>query len=727
MGKANVSRQALVEAIATLEAQRGPAVDDWDLSQAVDTVLPLLRERLAQIQAEPGDKKRHQLAVLVADLSGFTTLSERMDVERVREAINAMWRVLDAVIRSWGGQIDQHAGDSLMALFGLPHPRRGDVARALHAALAMQQELTLFNERARRAADDPLDESWVGEWPGPSMRIGVHSGPVFFARAPESGRAPGGRAAAVGDTIALTRRLEKAAPAGGVLASGDVQALAADRFTFAQIPAASASFRGTDNAVLVTGERPATTDYHPGTVAGQVTRFVGRAGLMDRLEMALQTAADSLSPQLVTIVGAPGAGKSRLVHEFEQHARLLGGSTVLRAGTQGACPDFPYALVRDLLLRRFAIRPQHSAFLVEAKLREGMAELQRRGQGRRASGDTGSLSQMISLLAKLLDARTAAAIPVEEVLATIAPLLRAITASGDPAIIVLEGLNRADRQSLELVERLARGGESGAVLFLGLATATPVADLEAALPWLGRERDIFSPIERIDIAPLSAVDSRLMATEILHRLVSPSMRLLDLVVAEAEGNPLYIESFVQLLIDRGMIAVGDRWRVDMSRAEEMPLPTGLNSIVGARLAELPEPERRVLQYAAIYGPMSWDVALIEAAATVGGTADDVDAALSMLESKEYLVRDDVYSFGGAQAYAFRRDTVREAAYAAAPADVRRALHRAAAQWLIANQDSARFGAWFPIDFLIAQHFVAAGDIAEANAWRQRAAIAGVSS
>ena len=145
------------------------------------------------------------------------------------------------------------------------------------------------------------------------------------------------------------------------------------------------------------------------------------------------------------------------------------------------------------------------------------------------------------------------------------------------------------------------------------------------------------------------------------------------------------------------------------------------------MAELPERERRVLQYAAVYGPMSWDTALMEVEMAVSGNAGDVDAALSILESKEYLIRDDVYSFGGAQAYAFRRDTGREAAYAAVPADMRCALHRAAARWLIANQDSARFGAWFPIDFLIAQHFAAAGDVAEANAWRQRAAIAGLSS
>ena len=118
VGKANISRQALIEAIATLEARREPAGEDN--SRAIDTALLALREKLATLQAEPGGPQRHQLVVLVADLSGFTALSEHMDAERVHDAINAMWEVLDGVILAWGGQIDQHAGDSLMALFGLP-------------------------------------------------------------------------------------------------------------------------------------------------------------------------------------------------------------------------------------------------------------------------------------------------------------------------------------------------------------------------------------------------------------------------------------------------------------------------------------------------------------------------------------------------------------------------------------------------------------------------------
>lgn len=705
-----------------LEAQRELTGDDRELNRAVDTVLLVLREKLARLQAEPGDKNQHQLAVLIADLSGYTALSERMDVERVRDAINAMWGVLDAVVHSWGGQIDQHAGDSLMALFGLPHSRQGDAGRALHAALSMQQELALFNERARRAAEDPADESWVGEWPGPNMRIGVHSGPVFFARSQGISRTASGRAAAVGETVAVARRLEKLAPAGGVLTSRITQQQARSDFHFAAAPEFATSLREDDEVYLVRDERPMDIAYTPGMVAGKVSRLVGRTALQDRLQLALQAATDSDAPYLVTIVGAPGAGKSRLVHEFEDQARLMTGSpAILRTGTQGAFADFPYALIRDMLLRQFSIRPQHSRYLIDARLRQGLSGLVT------SWGEDslpGSYTEAQALLERLLDAKTAASIPLEDVLSVVEPLLKALTAGG-PTICIIEGINRADRQSLELVDRLVHRGKGGPLLFLGLATVAEATDPEQILPWLGRKDDMFAPVERLDIPPLSPVDSRLMATGILSSLSPLPMRLLDLVVAEAEGNPLYIEAFIRLLIERGVITAGDRWRVDMDQAEKSSMPPGLTRLIAAQLAYLSPPERRVLQYAAIFGPLCWDTGLLELIPEDEIDSIEVEAALLSLVLKGYLVKDDVYSFAASQAYAFRRDTVREAVYAELTADERRRLHLEAANWLIATQNNTRLGAWFAIDSIIARHFNAAGETGRANHWRQRAEVPGL--
>ena len=724
VAKANVSRQALVEAIAGLESQRGPG--DRALERAIETALSALRDKLAELQSNPDDQQQRQLAVLVADLSGFTALSERMDAEKVRDALNAMWRVLDAVILAHGGRIDQHAGDSLLALFGLPQPQAGDAARALRAALTLQAELVLFNERVRRAASErgqrplpnplpggegvqrPLPEgegvAWAADWPGPAMRVGVHSGPVYFARAAGSARLT-----AVGETIAVARRLEHAAPDGQVLASAAVQRQAGAQLQFAAAPegVVAAAGRADEAIYLATGERPDQSTFAPALIAGQVTRLIGRDEPLDQLENALQATIDSGTPQIVTLLGAPGAGKSRLVHAFEARARLLtGGPGLWRADGRLFAAEAPYALVRDLLLRRFGIRPQHSHHIVEDRIRRALDTLDRPERGLRRLSATGPLNSTVTLLMQLLDARAAAHLTLDDVQPMVARLLGAIAAAG-PAIVLLEDVHRADRHSLELVDRLAQAGGELPVLFLAVAPVADGAPLD--LPWLGQTDDPFSPVSRLAVAPLSPVDSRLMATDILSQVTAPPMRLLDLIVAESGGNPLYIEAFIRLLMERGVIAVGERRGVDMAEAERMRLPAGLVKLIETRLLALSAAEQAVLPVAAVVGPLFWDMALMDTRAPLLGDLSEaeIEGALLGLELRRFIVRDTTYSFGATQAYRFRRELGYEVAYHSLPPAARAGQHRRVAQWLLANQNDGRFQAWFPVEQMIARHLAAA--------------------
>jgi len=703
VAKANVSRQALVEAIAGLESQRGPG--DRALGRAIDTALTALRDKLAELQSNPDDHQQRQLAVLVADLSGFTALSERMDAEKVRDALNAMWRVLDAVILAHGGRIDQHAGDSLLALFGLPQPREGDSARALRAALTLQAELALFNERVRQTAAAGEGATWAADWPGPAMRVGVHSGPVYFARAAGSARLT-----AVGETIAVARRLEHTAPAGQVLASAAIQRQAGAQLLFAAAPESvvAAVGRATDGPVyLATGERADQPTFAPALIAGQMTRLIGRDEPLDQLENALQATLDSGAPQIVTLLGAPGAGKSRLVHAFEGRARLLtGGPGLLRADGRLFAVEAPYALVRDLLLRRFGIRPQHSHFIVEDRIRRVLHALDRPERGPRRLSATGPLDSTVALLKQLLDARAAAHLPLDEVQPMVAQLLGAIAAAG-PAIVLLEDVHRADRHSLELVHRLAQAGDELPVLFLAVAPVADGALLD--LPWLGQADDPFSPFSRLAVAPLSPVDSRLMATDILSPLTPPPMRLLDLIVAESGGNPLYIEAFIRLLLERGVIGVGERRGVDMAQAERTRLPAGLARLIETRLLALSPAEQLVLQAAAVVGPLFWDMAVLDTRAPLLNdlSEPEIEGALLGLELRRFIVRDTTYSFGATQAYRFRREMGHDVAYLSLAPAARAAQHRRVAQWLLANQNDGRFQAWFPVEQMIARHLAAA--------------------
>lgn len=719
MAKANISRQALIEAITSLESQRNPTGVDQEFERAVRIALQALREKLAEWPTQPGTEQTPHPAVLVADLSGFTALSERMDAERVRDALNAMWQVLDEVVVAWGGRIDQHAGDSLLALFGLSRPRRNDVARALQAALAMQMELQLFNQRVRQARESDAEIDWMRDWTSPLMRIGVHSGPVYFVRSPGSGRQT-----AVGDTILMARHLEKQAPAGQVLTSATVYRQTYPQFRMEPIPTAGGTFTSPvtgrlvgEEAYLVLSERPEMR-HLSGSVAGQVARLVGRTTELDELQLALQMAIDSRRPQLVLITGEPGAGKSRLLYEFESQARLADESlTSLHAGVQQAWIAPPYSLIRDLLLRRLNIRSQHSRHVIEAKLQQALVHIQtNKPIDRNSKPDV----EVANLLLNLLDIQSAGLLEKHELLPLVVQLMETITATG-PAVLFLHQVHQADRQSLDLIDQLLLIERDLPILFICLAETRSQTDDPAIIPWLESEDDPFSPATRFELKPLSPVELRLLSMDWLSRLSPVPMRLVDLIVAESRGNPLYIAEFIRLLIDRGHLIQGDPWRVDMARVESMRLPAGIQEMIRARLDHLTKHELQVLQHAAVMGFVFWDAAMLAPVETIDETLSetDIDVALHGLVNKQYIIEDITCSFADNQAFAFIRPVVREVVYDLIPETERPRLHRRMADWLITISEDTQSGGWLPIDAMVAWHFSRAGDSDRAASGQQR--------
>lgn len=718
MGKANLSRQALIEAIASLESQRREATNDHDLDRAVRTALAALRQKLVELQS-PSDPDSHLfLAILVADLSGFTAFSEHMDAENVHDALNAMWQVLDGVILAWGGSIDQHAGDSLLALFGLPYSRGNDIFRAVQAALAIQFELDLFNKRVEAATDDNPEFPWSREWPSPRMRIGIHAGPVYFARVPGGGRT------AVGDSILMGRRMEKMAPVGRVLASHFVYQQVRAQFHMEAIAASTVSDASSlmepvesDEAYIVVGERVRPVSSAD-MIAGERSRLVGRAAEIDELQLALQMAGDIRTPQLVSIIGRPGMGKSVLIQEFEQQSQLFGESfTVLRAVSQQPWPATAYSLIRDLLLRRLSIRAQHSRHIIEAKIRRALVRITPAGTIEPADE---TITWATELLLQLLDAKAAATLRPNDIFALVVSLFENITSSG-PAVLIIDQLHRADRPSIELIDQLMLVESELPILILCSVEDDSTHGPQATVPWLGRDEDPFSPAIRLKLAPLSPVDARLMVTDMIKRLSPLPMRLVDLIVAESQGNPLYIEFFIRWLVERGLLTIGETWRADMAGIEDLPLPNGLENLIRMRIASLSPAESLALQYASVIGYIFWDEALF-----VGQEADngsrlgetEIEVALLSLEKKHYILPDTSCSFSNIQAYAFERPLVRDVIYAMIPESERVRLHRQTANWLMAVRNEMRSGVWLPSETMIAWHLSQAGDNQRAAAWRQ---------
>lgn len=750
MTNREVRRQALFVAISAIELQREALGET-----AANTALFALRQKMTGMDAEPAANQQAELVVLAADLSGFTALAERMDAERVRDAINAMWKVLDAVVESWGGHIDQHAGDGMVALFGLPRPRPNDLERALHTALALQIELALFNEAAQQQR-----QSWATGWPDPTMRVGVHRGPVFFGKA---GVGYGNRRTAVGDTVNLAKALEQAAPASGLLVSTAVAQQLQTQFEMTAMEIGSTNHAGQAMAVDANGAADANgsetdltlvpnvtrsaqvnsqvvaaQDSQPrngqspnhrldplmhayevvqenrmdaptpaGLIAGQETRFIGRERELDFLEQALHTVIDGRFPQVVTITAEPGVGTSRLLYEFERRLKLLPEHFILLHTHLNSPMQQVAPLWQELVFRSGGLRLQDSPGV----MREKLARTITGGQSAQpATPNRDAYRLADTLLAS--DDNTAAQPPL--IVEALGRFLHAIS-NRAPIVALLEQLHQADDRSLDILEALV--AQHPDLPLLLIATVQP-AFLDRRPTWQERPSDPFAPYSHLNLQPLSAIDGRHMLSEALQRLPSPPLRLLDLLAAAGRGNPLFIEETVKWLLNQGTISSdpNGRWRVDMAQVEATKLPASLDELFRVRLKQLSAAEQQLVGAAAVMEPVFWDSALWQDNVTETPLAPAaVDPALLNLEKRRIIKASPLWSFADAQAYTFVHPLFREAAYHDLPAARRQAIRRQVAHWLNDEQQNGRIGSRFPAAALITHYLKQAGEDVQTRA------------
>lgn len=691
VAEANVSRQLLVKAVAALEAQASIAGNDDELIAAIQTALDVLRHRLALVEPD-SNRDADSVAMLVADLSGFTALAERQDAERVQEAISAMWQVLDAVVTSWGGQIELHAGDSLVGLFGHPHPRRGDIDRALYAALTIRSELELFNARTRGAAATGDGEGWTVDWPSPAMRIGVHAGPLVIANQ-DAGR----QRVVVGETWRLAQMLEDLASPGEVVTSQPVWEAARGSFEMqpiAQIEEASLP------AYRVVAPRP-TRSADPLPSPDDLPLLAGRRDELEFLQQRFQLVAEAHSLHTVLLLAEAGGGKSRLIQELERQLRIIHGPISIlrsRATTRAA----PFALVRHLLAHRLNLRPQYSRYMKAKLIGDALERLASRNRGLDFSGGKEKMTEAVDLLSRLLTPQEGLSPDLAEIEAANEIVLGVVV--GDrPTLLILEDIHMADRSSLELVESLRTTTSSLPLLIVATADVAieERGDLDH-LTWLAATDDPFANSARLQLPPLSNVDSRLLAVSMLDKLTPAPLRLVDLLVAEAGGNAFYINQLIELFIALGAIRPGDRWEVDMDKAERVRLPRKLKELIQQRVAQLPDLEQRLLEAGAVIGDTFWDEAVER---LLLGQVDlaTVDEVLGRLVAKGFLSPEMTADLGRARAYRFQRRAVSEAVYDGLDADERSRFHLRAAAWLRAIPPAVKQRSWITVTELSEWH------------------------
>ena len=700
-------RQEIEQAIVTLEAKRA-ALNPEVANIAITT----LREKLAALSEPLPTPQQVQGAVLVADMSGFTTMSELMDAEEVRDMINAVWQKLDSVIDSWGGRVDKHVGDAVIAFFGLPVPREDDQERAVQAALDMQMELALFNEGPLRQMNSSLPQNQALR-----MRIGVHYGSVLLGSLGSNGEY-----SIMGDTVTMAHQLEQQAPVGGVLVSHQIYEQIHPFFDAETREGLTLNGKaGNARGYVIVGEKPHAFQRGNRGTSFLETRMVGRTQEIGQLQDVLQGTIESGLVQVVTIVGEAGIGKSRLLYEFERMLGLWPDQVALyRGGADRSVMQRPYNLIRDLFVNHFEIHRRNSATVAREKLVRGlMAQLGPEETGNLAKAHTiGQLLGFDFSNSDLLpEEKEDPRLLHERAFHDLVTYFSAVCQNNDAAVLFLEDIHWADEWSFDLLDYLIT--ECHELPLLVVCLAQP--DLVEKRPsWHVAEDHDQLTYHHINLEPLSLIDSRHLLSELLHQAEQVPLRLSEMIVTGAEGNPRHLTELVKILIQEGVIDTSsNRWYVRMGNLADLPTTLSLPKLLNNHLEHMSPPIRTVIQRAAVMGPFFWDMVLLQIGSEDDQplTWDELTAVLGELVDLGWIYRRKNSAFAGTQEFAFSHDVLQQVAYSSLPVAAGQHAHARLAAWFV-TQDNEKM---IRLAGMVAYHLERAEKFNQGAVWYGRAA------
>jgi class 3 adenylate cyclase/tetratricopeptide (TPR) repeat protein len=570
-------------------------------------------------------EERKVVTVLFADLVGFTSRAERMDPEDVRALLGPYHERLRSELERFGGTVEKFIGDAVMALFGAPVAHEDDPERAVRAALEIRD--------------------WVREEEDLQVRIAVTTGEALIAL---DARPEAGEGMASGDVVNTTARLQSAAPVNGVLVGEMTYLATRDAIDYGEQPAVEA--KGKSERIPVWEALQARSGVGVDLLRDVRTPLVGRDRELDALRNALARVRAERTPQLVTLVGVPGIGKSRLVYELMQ---IVERDAELIRWRQGR--SLPYG-------EGVSFWPIAEIVKAEAGLLEGDGPEEAQAKLRRAveqvaDGDAewveGHLRRVMGLeQEESLSGGDRRA----EAFAAWRRYFEGLADEG-PLVLVFEDLHWADDGTLDFVDHLVDWA-SGVPIFV-IGTSRPEL-LERRLSWGGGKPNALT----LALTPLSDAETAKLVSQLSDTPVLDAEEQQRLL-AHAGGNPLYAEQLVRMLRERG-------------RSSEEQLPETVQGIIAARLDGLSPEEKRLLQDAAVVGKVFWSGIV----ATLGD--EDSSAATELLhglERKEFVQRARRSSVAGETEYAFRHVLVRDVAYGQIPRAARSEKHLRAAEWI----------------------------------------------
>jgi class 3 adenylate cyclase/tetratricopeptide (TPR) repeat protein len=611
-----------------------PAVSRLSSSPFFHSPSRLAKSIFTSDAAKEGE--RRQVTVLFSDLKGSTDYIADLDPEDARRLLDpVLERMMEAVDR-YEGTVNQVMGDGIQALFGAPIAFEDHAVRACYAALKMQTLIKKYAEEIRRTKGLPL-----------LIRIGLNSGDVLV-------RALGSELhmnySAHGEAIHLAARMEQMATPGTILMSSHTLNLAEGYVLTRSL-----------GPMFVKGLTAPVLSYELlGAVAVSrlqalsshgLTRFVGRQSEMSQLQQSLGR-AHAGQGQIVALIGEPGVGKSRLIHEFIHSSytkmwRLLEA----RAASYGAAAS--YLPITEFLKGYFQLSASDDAPAIREKLTTKLLSL-----------DEALLSALPAFLI-LLDPQ-----PDDPPLSPsdrphrrqrISDAVKRLLlreSEVQPLLVVIEDLHSIDPETQVLIDEIVDGLPNARILLL--VSCRP----EYRHGWIGK-----SCYTQIRVDPLV----RDMASEMLNALVGPDSGLAplkDLLIEKTGGTPFFLEESVRSLVETGVLSGKPSNYRTTTSVLELKVPATIEALLISRIDRLSPVDKRLLQAAAVIG---YDLPLKIAQAIAGLPPEQLREALKRLQASEFLLETSLFPD---IEYRFKHALIHDAVYQMLSADRRRTLHTA---------------------------------------------------
>jgi class 3 adenylate cyclase/tetratricopeptide (TPR) repeat protein len=585
----------------------------------------------AELAGATADTALKTVTVLFTDLVDSTVLGERFDPESLHGVMREYFDAVRTVVNRYGGTVEKFIGDAVMAVFGVPELHEDDALRGVAAGLAVHDAVAALSRRLEREAAVAL-----------KLRTGINTGEVLS----QAGDGSTGRL--VGDAVNVAARLQQSAAPGEILIGPATHHLVRDRVRCEPLPPLVVKGRTAPVAAhRVVALLPAgTTRNRP------PTPIVGRDRELRLLRETLDRVIEDRAPHLFTVLGAPGVGKSRLVAELASSA----SARVLHGRCLPYGDGITYWPLAEIVQAAAGIDSADPPIEARRKLAASA------GEGEEAAAVAEGVGQAVGL--------SDAQVTTADLAWAVRKYLETVTERG-PVIVVVDDAHWGEPALLDLLDQVVDSLHDVPLLLVCTARLE-LLDLRPG--WGGGKMNSSSLV----LGPLKEPDCRALLGSLLGE--SPAVgEVTDAVFRVADGNPLFVEEMVSILVEDGLLEkVDGRWTVVRELAS-VTVPPTIQALVSARLDRLSREEREVVGIAAVMGEVFAPTAVRElTTAPDGGRVEDALGRLTRMQ----LVMPGEVEFAGDRTYAFRHLLIRDTAYEHLPRSTRATIHERYAEWLV---------------------------------------------